>query len=93
MDIKSRLYSFYDDLKESDLESQLIEQCPALSSYFQDGSVAVKKMIYRNMPSLLIHISVTPLHPGVKNKDYYIGLSVNEMNELLSKINAVDVRL
>jgi hypothetical protein len=54
LDIESILYSFFDELDEDTLVTKICEQCEALGVYFNSGSVAVKKQMYRNKPSLLI---------------------------------------
>ena len=98
MDIRNKLYSFYDEIDERALEEQLRTQCSALGPYFDSGCITVRKMVYRNMPSLLIYVSTDPsdTYAGKyiqrdherKNLEFYIGLSVNEVNELLYNINA-----
>jgi hypothetical protein len=98
MDIRSRLYSFYDELDESDLEEQLTAQCSALGTYFSSGAISVKKMMYRGMPSMIIRVStdITDSYTAQyvrQNRqeagtEFLIGLSVNELNEMITNINA-----
>lgn len=94
LDIRQLLYSYYDEIDEQDLETRLTDQCAALSEYFQTGSLAVRKLIYRKMPSLIIYIRVDSSETQVstspikrKTNGFYIGLSVNELNELLVNIS------
>ena len=98
LNIQEMLYSYYDEFTETELEEKLITQCNALGPYFQSGDVAVKKMMYRNMPSLIIHVSTTMGDVSVakhvenyrndRNLEFFIGLSVTELNELLFNINS-----
>lgn len=97
MDIRNMLYTYYDEIDERILEDKLIEQCAALGQYFDNGNIVIRKMIYRKMPSLLIHIKTDGGDTIVTKKvaankldrslEFYIGLSVNEINELLYNIN------
>lgn len=93
MNIRELLYSYYDEIDEQELEARLTEQCSALSGYFDVGSLAIRKLVYRNMPSLLIYIKLDSvddprvISPGGKTSNgFYIGLSVDELNELLVNI-------
>lgn len=96
LNIRDKLYSFYDEIDETALARELSEQCQALGTYIQQGDIIIRKMIYRDMPSLLIHVSTTATDGSIinynnksKNKasEFYIGISVNELNKLLYNIN------
>lgn len=99
MDLQNRLYSYYDEIDTSSMTRELIEQCQFLGTYIQDGSIIIKKMIYQNMPSLIIYISpvsanenLTEYNHSTNTKDraneFYIGISVDELNRLLYNINS-----
>lgn len=99
MDIQNRLYSFYDEIDESSITRELMEQCQFLGAYIRNGSIVVKKMIYQNMPSLIIYISpkiiddtLTEYNSKVniqnQSTEFYIGISVDELNRLLYNINS-----
>lgn len=96
LNVRDKLYSFYDEIDESALTRELSEQCQVLGTYIQQGDIIIKKMMYRNMPSLLIHVSTTAADGSIisydnrsKNRasEFYIGISVNELNKLLYNIN------
>jgi hypothetical protein len=96
LDIESILYSFFDELDEDTLVTKICEQCEALGVYFNSGSVAVKKQMYRNKPSLLIHIEGTESYPSgylnnsYNNSDkYLIGITLNDLNQMIYNINSV----
>ena len=101
MDLPSRLYSFYDELNERDFENELITQCQVLNRYIRTGDIQVKKMKYRNMPSLLIYVSTSNSDTSIqqyvnyakkeKNVEFYIGISVNELHEVLQTMNMIEI--
>lgn len=95
LDIQNRLYSFYDEIKEEDLQLQIIEQCEALGVYFDKGNVAIRKTIYNKQPSLLIHIEGTESYPddymndsANKSNRYLIGITYDEMKRMVYNINS-----
>jgi hypothetical protein len=96
MNIQDRLYSYYDEIDESAFARELMDQCQILGTYIQQGSIVIKKMIYRNMPSLIIYITTATDDDRIvdynrtRNKinEFYIGISVNELNKLLYNVNA-----
>lgn len=97
LDIQSLLYSFYDELDTESLKQNLIEQCEALGVYFNNGSIAIKKMIYQNHPALLININGTKTYPnGYKTdsadskNEYLIGITFNELNKMIYNINMME---
>jgi len=98
MDIRGMLFAHYDEINETELEERLIAQCSALSPYFQAGDIQLRKMKYRNMPSLIIHVSTSSQDHYVgtqvatggtkREREFYIGISVNELAELLYSVNS-----
>lgn len=98
LDIKNLLYSNYDELDTDELENQLIEQCEALSTPIYNGDIQIKKVIYRGMHSLIINVITesddsmfrnASESGAVKNSSgFYIGISVNELNELLYNVSS-----
>jgi hypothetical protein len=97
MDIRSLLYNYYDDLSETELEDRLVQQCSALYPYVQTGNIRVRKMIYRNMPSIIVYVSTDENDSVVNGQvsrnrknnslEFYIGLSVDDLGNLLYNIN------
>ena len=95
LDIESLLYSFYDEINTEDLKDKLVKQCNALGCYFDNGMVAIQKMIYRNQPSLLIHIEGTETYPDGYMKDsisgsdrYLIGITFDELHKMIYSISS-----
>lgn len=96
MDIQNTLYSFYDELDTSKMEDDLIQQCEALQVFFNKGDIGIKKIKYKGkIPSLLIHIEGEETYPEGYMKNpinninrYLIGLTYNELNEMLVNINS-----
>ena len=94
LDIQSLLYSFYDELDIDDLKYKINNQCQAMGLYLNDGTVDIRKTIYRNHPSLLISINGTETYPDGYMKDkvdisnqYLIGITFNELNQMIYNIN------
>ena len=92
LDIESMLYSFYDEIQETDLKRKIIDQCEAVGVYFSDGTVDIKKVIYQGKPSIIINIEGTETYPSNYNKDsnsdrYLIGITFNELNKMIYNIN------
>jgi hypothetical protein len=98
LDIHNLLYSFYDEISEDDLENQITTQCQALSPYFRNGSVIIRKMKYKGNPTLLINVSTssndTSMRPYMssrnldkKNSTFFIGVSIDELNKMLYSEN------
>ena len=88
--IKSLLYSHYDDIIEEDLRDQIIGQCNALGVHFENGVVVIKKIIYRDKPSLIIHIerTIDDQFIDVNNLNkYMIGISFDELDKMIYNIN------
>ena len=87
----------FDEIDTDKLTQQLIEQCSALGVYFSNGSIVMKKLIYRNQPSLLINIKGTQIYPVGYKKDsinnvntYLIGITFDEMNKMVYNINMME---
>lgn len=95
LDIESYLYSFYDEINPEDLKNKIVSQCNALGCYFDTGMVAIKKQIYKNKPSLLIHIEGTESYPNGYMKDsgrisdrYLIGITYDDLNRMIYNISS-----
>jgi hypothetical protein len=91
LDIQSMLYSFYDELDDNDLKNQIIRQCNVLGTYFDNGTINIKKIIYKNKPSLLIFIqyesSMDHTNSSDDNKDLYqIGITFDELDHMIYNI-------
>lgn len=96
IDINSYLYEYYDEIDTAELQQKIISQCKALGVYINNGSINIRKAIYKNQPSLLITISGVETFPpeykcdrGVKNKNYLIGITYDEMKKMIYNINTV----
>lgn len=94
LDIQSMLYSFYDEINESDLKYKIKEQCNAMGVYLNDGTVDIRKTKYRGRPSLLINIQGTESYPDGYLKDhinesnnYLIGITFDELDKMIYNIN------
>lgn len=97
MDIKNLLYAEYDNISEEEIENQLIEQCEALAQPIYEGDINVKKVVYRGMNSLVINVNTTNSDSTIRDAanngairspyGFYIGLSVNEINQLLYNVS------
>lgn len=91
LDIGNLLYSFYDEINEVDLADEIIAQCNALGKYFQNGTIIIRKIRYRNQPSLMIHIETNSINSliGEKNTEsyqYQIGITFDELNDLIYNV-------
>lgn len=93
LDIQSLLYSFYDEINDNDLQEQIVDQCNALGVYFDKGIINVRKLIYRQKPSLLIHIEGQEKYPSnymnsIPNiEKYQIGITLNELDQMIYNIS------
>lgn len=94
LDIENKLYSYYDEIDEDQLRTQLTEQCEMLGSYISSGNIAIKKLKYHGQPSLIIHIEGTESFPDKyksdkvgNSKKYLIGITYDELNKLIYNIN------
>jgi len=97
LDIQNRLHSFYDELREEDLKSEIISQCSALGVYFKNGAVDIRKAKYRGKPSLMIHISTTTDNTTIRDysealtessqRTFQIGITFDELNQMIYNIS------
>ena len=93
LNIQSYLYSFYDEIDSNGLRDQIISQCNALGAYFDRGVINIVKTLYRNKPSLMIHIEGTSTFPQNYNidddssKKYLIGITYDELNQMIYNIS------
>ena len=89
MDIESLLFSFYDEIDCDGMKNEIIEQCAALKFYFESSILSIKKMIYKDMPSLVISISGKESYPPnymrdhIATNSYIIGISFDKLNRLI----------
>jgi hypothetical protein len=94
LDIQNMLYSFYDEISETDLRDKIVSQCSALGTYFNSGAINIRKTIYRNKPSLMIHIECDESLPVGYNSvstdptKYQIGITLNDLNQMIYNISA-----
>ncbi len=91
LDIKNLLYSFYDDINSNDLAAEIRKQCVALGRYFDNGTINIRKIRYRNKPSLMIHIEapmvITVMEDEIPETDkFQIGITFNELNDLIYNV-------
>lgn len=97
MDIKSILYSFYDEINENVLRDRIISQCSALGMFFDRNIIALRKTMYRGQPSLLIHIESVTGDRHVEDYHEYtgtgpaskflIGITFDEMKKMIYNVN------
>lgn len=94
MDLQSQLYEFYDELNEEDMKNQIMEQCSLMGTYISNGEIQIKKIIYHDTPSLMIHIEVKESFPAGYKSDkvggsdkYMIGITYDEMKNLVYSVN------
>ena len=91
LDISNLLYSFYDDIDTNDLADEIRKQCVALGRYFDNGTINIRKIRYRNKPSMMIHIEA-PMATTVmadnyeESNRYQIGITFDELNNLIYNI-------
>lgn len=89
LNIRSYLYSFYDDLNVMELKSELIHQCEALGCYFDMNMINIRKKRYNNQPSLLINVYGTEKYPNgymkdhIRNNGYLIGITYDELKRMI----------
>lgn len=91
LDIENLLYSFYDEISESDIADELVRQCTALGRYIEDGTIIIRKIKYKNQPSLMIHIETSPID-SILNSDksntlkFQIGITFDELNHMIYNV-------
>lgn len=96
LDIESRLFSFYDEINETELRDQIVEQCNELAPYFDNGSIVLRKLKYRKQPSLLIQVATSPYDnhgklylnsaANLNETTYQIGITYDELNRMVYNI-------
>lgn len=94
MDIEQYLYSFYDELDENDLKSQIVSQCQLLDQYISDSTIEIKKEMYKGQPSLIINVNGTIAYPQTykwnrteQYPGFQIGITIDEDKQLQKYIN------
>lgn len=66
MDIRSMLYSYYDQIDPDNLLIEIANQCPALQTYISNKTLQCKKMIINQRPALVFGMQYTV--NGVSNR-------------------------
>ena len=66
MDIRSMLYSYYDQIDPDNLLKEIANQCPALQTYISNKTLQCKKMIINQRPALVFGMQYTV--NGVSNR-------------------------
>lgn len=94
LNIHDMLYSYYDEIDVDELKTRIVEQCEMLGCYFDSGIIGIKKFIYQDKPSLLIHIEGKESYPSNYMKDnrttsnrYLIGITFDDMNNMIYNMN------
>ena len=93
LDLQSELYFNYDHFDVNEFKNRLIEQCNELGTYINSGTIAIRKIKYKDQPSLLIYMEGTEKFPaGYKTlsgseKKYYIGITFDELQNMITNIN------
>ena len=97
LDLQSILYSHFDEISERDIQEKLIAQCQALNHPIKDGTVSIKKTVYKGDNSLLLHIEGTESYPNGYKRDgnsdttaYLIGITLDELKRLIYNVNTVE---
>lgn len=95
LDIETALYDYYDELDIADLKTKIIEQCAILGAYISAGTIDIRKLIYKNQPSLIIHIEGSEVFPASYKNDqvgrsdrFMIGITFDDLKELIYSVNA-----
>lgn len=96
LDIKTMLYSFYDEFSVNDLKDKIIEQCKALGACFDANIISIEKKRYKNEPSLFIYIEGKDSYPSGYMRDtiddvdrYKIGITYDQFKDMVVSINSV----
>lgn len=97
LNIKTLLYSHYDEIRESDIEDQVIHQCNAMGNFFENGNIRIRKVQWKGKPSLIIRVttdtydsSVNVMMDYANERDentFLIGITLDEFNDLIYNIN------
>ena len=88
--INNILYSYYDEIVEEDLRDQIVNQCNALGIHFENGVVVIKKIIYKDKPSLIIHIERTIDDEFIDTNNlnkYLIGITFDDLDKMIYNIS------
>lgn len=96
LNLEERLYSFYDELDVDELKNEIIDQCNILKFYFNSSMIGIKKYIYQDKPSLIIHIEGKETFPKGYMRDerkdaskYLIGITLNDLNQMIYSAKSV----
>ena len=96
ININKYLYEYYDDIDVVELQQKIIYQCKALGVYIDNGSISIRKAMYKGQPSLLIKVSGTEIYPSNYKCDkvngdtnYLIGITYDEMKNMIYNVNTV----
>jgi hypothetical protein len=102
LDIGELLHSHYDDIQEAELRDSIIRQCGVLGAYFNSSQIQLRKVKYRGKPSLMINVQTADNDLFTRDKvdvglsedpsQYLIGISFDELNEMIYNISEVGVR-
>ena len=93
MNIQDYLYDRFDEIDVDEIKNKITEQCGILGYYIESGTIDVKKVMYKNTPSLLIYMEATEHFPvGYKKstagtKKYYIGLTYDILKNMIYNVN------
>lgn len=98
LDIETLLYNFYDEIDVNEFIKDIAAQCNALGAYFNDGTIQIKKVRYKDAPSLIIYIDGTESYPVVDNylingstmlgpNQYMIGITFDELDKMIYNIS------
>lgn len=83
MNIQQYLYNFYDEIDVDLIKNKLVEQCSFLEEYFSANNITITKSIKDNKPSLDIQINYSPMKDDTKLKNYHIGITYDELNQMI----------
>ena len=89
LDIESMLYSHYDDIDPNNLKIQILDQCAGLTSFFNDNMIIIRKIIYRNQPSLLIDVQMDQEYSARTHNminSFLIGLTFDELGDMIVNV-------
>lgn len=96
LDIESLLYSYYDEIDEEELKTQIIEQCSILGCFFTNGVINIAKTVRNGNPILVILITGVESFPdgymrdNVRENDkLLIGITFNELKEMIYDIKNI----
>ena len=94
LDIQSYLYEFYDTLNVNELKQSIIDKCSLLEFYFNNNNISIIKYKDNGVPSLKINMDyVINSANGNKSKSFHIGISYDELKNIIYTIKLKKVRL